>query len=393
MIAELKQELSLWSCKVQAQLHPNAEKVGRLARKYLEGGQLEDSARVLQEGMSKYPGLSELEDVAHFVAQRQLREQELRMQEVLNSAREAYHRLAQAQISVGDVKAARETIWSGLQRFPDCAPLYRCLGELHLRLFLEDYLPRDGMSAAENMERALGLDETDTQARAYLAGFYYRVGSYHRAAKHLANVLDRMNSVEQDYALVEQLLVQSNHRSGQTGDAPLTEYLNTVYENRQFTEDLGGWAWPERPRLTNRDVSLMEVKPDLLRSTVAAFLPKSRATGAVMLTDSDEQVIGEVPFGESSEALFGILRGLTETGVTSCHRMELGHSRRAMVQLSGGSLGLLRLRNAEVVFLFGSDHASKLVSQTMDHFTDCLAIAIGGDGEGDTGATEQERGD
>jgi tetratricopeptide (TPR) repeat protein len=388
VIGELRQELSLWSCKLRAGLSPGAQSIGRLARKYLESGQLEDSSRVLQEGMKKYPGLSELEDVAHFVSQLLLRQQELRMQEVLHSARSAYCQLAQAHISVGDLKAATETIWSGLQRFPDCAPLYRCLGELHLRLFLEDFLPHDGTVAAENLERALGLDDTDTQARAYLAGLYCRVGCYSRAARHLHNLLDRMSSNEKDYALVERLLVQCNHRAQQPADGQLLQHLNAVHENRGFVEDLGNWAWPESPGLANRDVSLVEVQPELVTRTVSDFLPKSRAKGAVVLTQSQEQIIGEVPFAHSPETLPGILRALTDTGLDSCHRMELGHSRRATVQLSGGSLGFLRLRNAEVVFLFGSDHATKSVGQTMDHFTDCLATAIGEAGEDHTGAAE-----
>lgn len=343
--------------------------------------------------MKKYPGLSELEDVAHFVAQLQLRQQELSTQEALSSARQAYYRLAQAHISVGDLKVATETIWAGLQRFPDCAPLYRCLGELHLKLFLQDYLAHDGTVAADNLERALGLDETDLQATTYLAGLYFRVGSYNRAAKHLRNLLDRMSSGEERYAFIEKLLVQCNHRGGDGKDRPLVECLNAVYENHEFVDDLQEWGWPESPKLSSRDVSLMEVKADLLRKTIVEFLPKSKASGAVVLTRSEDIVIGDAPFEHTPDALSGILTGLTNAGAESCHRMELGHLRRTMVQLSEGSLGFMCLRSAQVVFLFGPGYAAKSVSQTLDSFTDCLAIAIGENGEVDTREAEQKRGD
>jgi len=385
VIGKIRRELSLWTCKMRAKLSPGAHSVGRLARKYLENGRLDESARILHEGMTRYPGLSELEDVAHFVAQLQLRQQELRMQDVLLQARKVYHALALSHIAVGDLKAATETVWAGLQRFPDCAPLYRCLGELHLRLFLEDLLAHDGVTAAENLERALGLDETDTQARAYLGGFYFRVGSYNRAARHLRHLLDRMSSNEPDYPFVEQILVHCNQRQQQPSDGPLTDYLNAVYENHQFTEDVGRWAWPELPGLASRDASLIDVKPDLVRKTVVGFLPQSKASGAVLLTQADEQIVGTVPFEHSPETLPATLRGLADTSGTACHRMELGHSRRAIVQLSSSALGFLRLGSTEVVFLFDADHAAKSVSQTMDHFTDCLATAIGEHSEGNPG--------
>lgn len=393
MIGQLKEGLPLWSSKLRARLRPSGDNVGRLARRHLDAGQVDASAQVLVTGMERFPGLSELEDVAHFVAQLQLRQQEVRMQEVLSSAREAYYKLAQAHISVDDLKAATETIWSGLQRFPDCAPLYRCLGELHLRLFLEDYLVGDGNSAAENLERTLGLDEADTRARTCLAGLYVRLGSYGRAAVHLRNLLERMSSDENDYAFIEKLLVRCNDHAEQPEDRPLSEYLSAVYDNCGPVENLGDWGWPENPRLFRRDVSLMEVKPDLIRKTVVEFLRTSKAAGTMILTRADEFIIGEVPFAHSPETLPGILRGLTQTGADSCHRMELGHSRRAMVQLSSGSLGFLRLLNAELVFLFGPGHAAKSVSQTMDDFTDCLALAIGENRESDSGAAQQERGD
>jgi len=391
-MGQLKEGLSLWSSRVRARMQPSGGNIGRLARRYIEGGRLDESAKVLDEGMTRYPGLSELADVAHFVAQLQLRRQEVQTKEVLESARQAYYQLAQAHVSVGDLKSATETIWGGLQRFPDCAPLYRCLGELHLRLFLEDYLVHDGLSAAENLERAVGLDETDTQARTGLAGLYMRVGCHNRAAVHLKSLLGRMSSGEGDYAFIENLLVQCTHQDETSKDSSLNDCLTAVYEAREFAQDLGDWGQPESPRLGHCDVSLMEVSPDLVRKTIVDFLSASKADGAVMLTQTEECIIGEVPFAHTPETLGGVLRRLTETAVDSCHRMELGHSRRGMVQLSGGSLGIFRLRNGEVVFLFGPGHAAKSVSQTMDHFTDCLAMAIGESGERDSVTTEPLRG-
>ena len=380
----------MWTARTRTRVRPNSDNVARLARTYLEAGEITKSAETLAKGLDQFPALSDLEDVAHFVAQLQLRQQESNLRDVLDQTRQAYHELARAHVAVGDLKSATEVIWAGLQRFPDSAPLYRELGEIHLGLFLEDYLPRDGTLAAENLERAAQLDETDILSHRYLVGLFMRVGSYDYAAQHLRRLLEKMSSAESDYAFLESMLVRCQHHVESDPATDLGRNLESVHEKHAVVEDIGDWGRPAAPALRRRDVSLLEVVPSLLQKAVTGFLAQSKAGGAVLVTRTSEMLLGRMPFPGEVEALPALVRALSQTTSDSVHRMELGHSRRTLMQLSGGLLGSVRLRNAEVIFLFGPGFSAKSVNATLTHFTDWLARTIGENGEGHSDAAEPE---
>ena len=355
---------------------PGVYDLAQRIKTLLEQDEKEPAERLLLEALDRYPGHSSLEDINHFLGQKRLQDRLAGLRSAVEDARKAYVVTARAFAETDNTQKAIEFITGAFRRFPEAPELHLLLGEIHLRRYLDDRTPQDGLRAAESLERACRLDPTDITPHRWLGGLYARAGHFRRAVAHLS-VLDGDCIDEEEQAYVQELSTYCSRRVEEVGETNLKHGLNEVVEQGRFHVDCGKWARPCTPAFGRRDMTSVMV-PFLVLQLTARKCVELPGVAAVIVQN---QVRTETFLGDDcridASAIENVVREVSGRSAEACRRMELGHVKRCDLKTSIGRLSLHMFADSWTGLLFTPAVSTSQVRTVTQQFLDLLSERLG----------------
>lgn len=238
-----------------------------------------------------------------------------------NPSPDLYGRLAEKQRQIGDEEEALRLCRECAVRFPDNENAYLVEGRLRCERLRRTGLVRDGLLAAEQLERAVVLNPDNMKARRLLSDLYFEVGALARARTHLRYL--SANSAPDD-RIVEMLREADACCVGGSPDENLAELLSSASVAGHFCQgdaDRVALAVPDLGALAQT----LEMMPGIEETTVVD--------------------LGGASAGEGPGGLDGIAFELTGLAQESLVEMDMGNLRYGELSGPWGQLSIFRFGN------------------------------------------------
>ncbi|MCK5943404.1 MAG: hypothetical protein KAI24_15590 [Planctomycetes bacterium] len=149
---------------------------------------LHDKAEgMAEDGLALFPKSIELRQLLDCARRglRTRRASELRAKLTRAPSPKLFRELAMIHVDLGDGNALHQLCQEWSMRFPEDPGCWLVLGQARLTSFYRDLAAREGMEAVQCLERAVGMDPSESQSRRLLSEVLYRVGAVREAQKHL----------------------------------------------------------------------------------------------------------------------------------------------------------------------------------------------------------------
>jgi hypothetical protein len=163
------------------------------ARQRLQAGDFDEAARLVEQGLARFPDAEALREVRLSIrraqgraAIRSLREQVERDDDPL-----AHEQLIALYLELDMHGEARRAAQGYAQAYPDRDTPQLLLGEMLLQAFFEDLQARDAQAARDHLVRCARLNTQAIKPRLLLAELYFCTGA-DRALATMADALDRL---------------------------------------------------------------------------------------------------------------------------------------------------------------------------------------------------------
>src|SRR5262245_20341171 len=206
--ARSKDWLKLRSKQAQLKKSPDPVILCELVQCHLRLGELDEALEHINWGLKRFPDSDVVQETQRIVVRERARTgiQTISKELQNNPTAEAYLKLAQFAVQLRDSDSAGKALRECIKRFPECAPAYALLAELHERRFARDLAAADGMAILGFAQKACRLDPTDIETQIRLARFLSTIGADYLARKLLIAVVSRDSRRQDARTLLDQMV-------------------------------------------------------------------------------------------------------------------------------------------------------------------------------------------
>ncbi len=195
----------------------------------------EEALPILEEAQARFPWSERLVVLGMRVRRAAVREELARLEAdtMTSPTPEAYGRLAERLRQIGDEDEAIRICRDCAARFPQNENAFLVEGRLRVARFRRTGLPRDGLQAVEQLERAVVLNPENMRARRLLAELYAEIGASHHARAHLDWIVEGSGADPTLATLTER--IQETAHSGSAATEDLATLFSTNGTGRRET--------------------------------------------------------------------------------------------------------------------------------------------------------------
>jgi tetratricopeptide (TPR) repeat protein len=306
--------------------HPSAETLTQLIQCLLSMGDYAEAHRFSSLGVKTYIQNELIRELHRISTQQRAREgiEQARKEILTNPTRHSYLKLARDSLTLRDSETARKALEECVARYPDCAPAFIGLAQIHEKLFLWDLAAEDGHQVIRYANEARRLSPSEVEPVFHVAQFFARIG----ATTHARRTAERVLKLDRGHAGARTLIELLAKEPENAEEVDLNILLQQIEEKGRLPGD----EVSERERI-QREISRYRAGLPELRES----LPGSRCT-----------VLG--PDGEAWEesglvdhdALISLAHGLTSTTHLTTRRAGLGPMRAITLESDAGAVVMRR---------------------------------------------------
>ena len=334
----------LISCYVDLGMLDEAEDVGKQAKElYPLSVKVNDSVRKLH--LLKYDG--------------EIRRLRSRLKEQASPT--SYAMLAELYNEIGETEKALEICREAVDKFPNYEGIYLVVGKIRYNRFLQEGLPRDGVEAVENFEKAVKLNNANYKTMVRLGRLYLDLGLADRAAARLNSALIHAPGDEE----ATELLRRASEMPPPE-EEDLEECFKRLCEARRAEED---------------SEIILRFGLDELNEMIAHLEPAPGVHMVVAITKDGRRLASKAFDGTlQEEAALTCARQIYSAANDSCERMDIGRFVRGI--FAGKKLQVHMIRFDDmIVALFADGRAHRrIIEQYLDRFIDDELYALRGGG-------------
>lgn len=323
---------SLAQIRARVSDDPSSTSYAELARAFVTGNDFVEAERVIDEGLSQFPGTAELERLKRLVRSHRLadRTQEVRRRIDQYPTPALFHELVDLYLQCNDPAAAEVACTDWRRLFPGDGGAELAGIKVLLRRFYTERAAADGRSAISGLERVLNRDPGNARGLRLMAEIASRIGALPRALEaleQLAKIVPEDPGVEAWRKSVETAL------AGPYGKMDLARALREVEESGQFpdpvpsSDQTGSKSAPESRTTRPLDT----VRPALVRLSSL-----SGVRLVVLVRGSAALVRGAASGG--AEPIARATRAISVTAKRTTRRMGLGAFIESVIETDTGVL-------------------------------------------------------
>jgi tetratricopeptide (TPR) repeat protein len=306
--------------------HPSAETLTQLIQCLLSMGDYAEAYRYSSIGIKSYIQNELIRELHRISTQQRAKEgiEQARKEILTNPSRHSYLKLARDSLTLRDSESARKALEECLVRYPDCAPAFVGLAQIHEKLFLWDLAAEDGNQVIRYATEARRLNPSDVEPVFHLAQFFARIG----AIAHARRTAERVLKIDRAHAGARSLLELLAREPDDAEEVDIATLLQQIEEKGRLPGD----EVSERDRI-QREIAryragLAELRDALPGSRCTVLGPDGEAWEESGLVDHD--------------ALISLAHGLTSTTHLTTRRAGLGPMRAITLESDGGAVVMRR---------------------------------------------------
>ena len=238
--------------------NPSVDGLVKLVQCQLRLEMQADACRIAAQGTKKFPESDLVQEMNRIAQQQRAKRaiQEARDEIERHSNPRSFLKLARESLQLGDSETSLISLHQCIKKFPECAPAYSVLAQIHETRFLRDLSSNDGSLVVKYARHACRLDPSDADPQIRLAEFFEKIGSPNWARQSVEQVLVRAPKNNQALALIDRI------QSVPGGLEDLESVLMKIEENGCLPGDDAG----ERRRV-NRELIRLRASLETLEET------------------------------------------------------------------------------------------------------------------------------
>ena len=334
--------------KKAAREHPCPATTATLIQRYIDFDEFDEALEAAQYGLNVYPHSSSIRQAYRYVKRKESAGELKSLKENIQTQPRPNHfqRLAEIYYDLGEEDQAMEYAVRGIAEYPEFEGNYLIVGKMRYDRWKDDALPKDGLNAVQNFERAHELNRENYKTLLALGQIYLIVGAKAWAEERLKAIL----FLAPDDQRARELL--NTARSLPDGEDDFDLLLQSYFEKRKSGE-IGDGAGD------GGDTKYIKINknPRALTEKVGRLADIPGFVGAIVLARNQEVVASHFTRSEDEMEYASQVGGIYKAAQVSSLQMDIGGFHRAYLECGTGTIFMAHFE--DMLFVLIGDRNAK----------------------------------